>query len=361
MKVFRLPAVLLALLLFVAACSTPAASPSADATDAPDAGESPAEESEAAAVEWPDNIVLGLVPSREANTLVENAQPLTDALSAALSEAAGKTITVEGSVPTDYTALVEAMGTGQADIGAFGPFALLQARDRSGAEIILQSVRNGGATYHTQWFTNNPGKYCSDAPVENERTVDDAPVMFLNCNGTEHDATTPAIGPAGEDAIALIEAGTTISFVEETSASGYIFPALQLLQAGNVDPLSDDDITRLFAGGHDASVLAVLNGDAEVGVSFDDARGIVYGDNPDVATDVVVFAYSPEIPNDGWAVRGDLPDEVKAAITQALLAYAATDEGKDVLNSIYEIDDLVEADQAAFDVVEQAAEQVTGE
>ncbi|MEO8246868.1 MAG: phosphate/phosphite/phosphonate ABC transporter substrate-binding protein [Chloroflexota bacterium] len=352
MKYSRLIAGLFSVALVAAACqpSGSSASPSASASS----------EDSGAAVEWPDNVVLGLVPSRESNTLVENAKPLTDALATALSEAAGKDVTVEGFVPTDYTALVEAMGTGQADIGAFGPFALLQARDRSGAEIILQSVRNGGATYHTQWFTNNPDKYCSDEPVENERTVSDAPVTFLNCNGTDHPADEPATGPAGEDAIGLIDAGTTVSFVEETSASGYIFPALQLIQAGNVDPLSDDDITRLFAGGHDASVLAVLNGDAEVGVSFDDARSIVVGDNPDVATDVVVFAYSPEIPNDGWAVRGDLPTEVKEAITQALLDYAASDEGKTVLDSIYEIDDLVPADQAAFDVVQQAAEQVTG-
>ena len=353
MKHSRLIAGLFAIALVAAACqsSGTSTSPSGSASGSASAD---------AAVEWPDTIVLGLVPSREANTLVENAKPLTDALAAALSEAAGKDVTVEGFVPTDYTALVEAMGTGQADIGAFGPFALLQARDRSGAEIILQSVRNGGATYHTQWFTNNPDKYCADDPVENERMVNDAPVMFLNCNGTEHAADEAAQGPAGEDAIALIEAGTTVSFVEETSASGFIFPALQLLEAGKVDPLSDDDITRVFAGGHDASVLAVLNGDAEVGVSFDDARTIVAGDNPDVASDVVVFALSPEIPNDGWAVRGDLPAEVKSAITQALLDYAASDDGKAVLDSIYEIDDLVEADQAAFDVVEQAAEQVTG-
>lgn len=352
MKHSRLIAALFSVALAAAACQPAGSSPSSAAASA--------DATDGAAVEWPDNVVLGLVPSREANTLVENAKPLTDALSEALSEEAGKEVTVEGFVPTDYTALVEAMSTGQADIGAFGPFALLQARDRAGAEIILQSVRNGGATYHTQWFTSNPDKYCADEPVENERSIDDQPVTFLNCNGTEHGADEPAEGPAGEDAIALIEAGTTVSFVEETSASGYIFPALQLVQAGNVDPLSDDDITRVFAGGHDASVLAVLNGDAEVGVSFDDARTIVYGDNPDVATDLVVFAYSPEIPNDGWAVRGDLPAEVKAAITQALLDYAASDDGKAVLDSIYEIDDLVPADQEAFDVVEQAANEVTG-
>ncbi|MGH2451808.1 MAG: phosphate/phosphite/phosphonate ABC transporter substrate-binding protein [Candidatus Limnocylindria bacterium] len=299
--------------------------------------------------EWPDRLVLGLVPSREADVLIENAEPLTEYLSQYLSDQAGRTITVEGFVPQDYTGLVAAMETGQAHIGAFGPFSLLQARDRAGAEIILQSVRFGSSTYHTQWFTNQPDKYCEDDPVENDDGM-------LGCNGT----VEASEGPIGEDAIARIAPGTTVSFVEQSSASGYIFPALQLIEAG-ID--HETDIEPIFSGGHDNSVLAVYNGDAEVGVSFDDARGTIAEEFPDVGEKVVVFALSTEIPNDGWVVAGDLPDDLKEAITQALLDYADSEEGKEVLGSIYEIDDLVPADQEAFVVVENAARElgVTGD
>lgn len=294
--------------------------------------------------EWPDELVLGLVPSREADVLIENAEPLTEYLSQVLSERAGKTVTVTGFVPQDYTGLVAAMETGQAHIGAFGPFSLLQARDRAGAEIILQSVRFGSATYHTQWFTNEPDKYCEDEPVADDRGR-------MGCNGT----VEASEGPLGEEAIARIEPGTRVSFVEQSSTSGYIFPALQLIEAG-IDP--ETDIDPIFSGGHDNSVLAVYNGDAEVGVSFDDARGTIAEEFPDVWEKVIVFAYSQEIPNDGWVVAGDLPDDLKEAITQALLDYADSEEGQEVLNSIYEIDDLVRADPAAFDVVERAAEEL---
>lgn len=328
MKHFRrYTAALVVLGLVLSACQTPGAAPE----------------------EWPDRLVLGLVPSREADVLIENAEPLTEYLSRVLSEQAGRTIVVDGFVPQDYTGLVAAMETGQAHIGAFGPFSLLQARDRAGAEIILQSVRFGSATYHTQWFTNQPDKYCEDEPVENEDGM-------LGCNGT----VEASQGPVGEDAIGRIAAGTTVSFVEQSSASGYIFPALQLIQAG-IDP--EADVDPIFSGGHDNSVIAVYNGDAEVGVSFDDARGIVASEFPDVGQKVVVFAFSREIPNDGWVVAGDLPDDLKEAIKQALLDYADSEEGKEVLNSIYEIDDLVPADLAAFEVVEQAARElgVTGD
>jgi phosphonate transport system substrate-binding protein len=322
------------MMIFVVACTDDGGgSPGADESD--DASASQPAASEAAEV--PDELVIGFVPSREADALVETIQPVAGALEEALG------IPVEGIVSTDYTALVEAMNTGQAQIGAFGPFSLLQARDRAGAEIILQSERFGSATYHTQFMTNNPDKYCDDEPVETEDG-------WLNCNGTD----TAETGPVALEKVALIEEGTTVAFVEEASASGYIFPATILKQQG-IDYVSG--IEPLFAGGHDTSVVAVCEGDAEVGVAFDDARGAAETDC-DVANNVVVFAYGPEIPNDGWAVAGDLPDDLKEEIKQALLDYAATEEGQATLESIYEITGLVEADQEAFQIVEDAAAEL---
>ena len=338
MKHLRFLAVLTAIMLFVVAC-TGEGGASSDATES----EEP-ETSAAASMDetggMPDELVIGFVPSREADALVDTIQPVADALSEALG------IPVEGYVATDYTGLVTAMQTGQAQIGAFGPFAMVQAVDNAGAEMILQSERNGSGTYHTQFFTNDPDKYCDDEPVEGENG-------FLNCNGTA-DADN---GPVAEEKIAEIAAGTTVSFVEQASASGYIFPATIFLN-NDVDP--EEDIEPLFAGSHDASVIAVCNGDAEVGVSFDDAREIAETDC-DIASNVVVFAYGPEIPNDGFAVAGDLSDEAKEAIKQALLAFASTDAGAETLDEIYQISALTEPDLDSLDIVRDAAELVTGE
>jgi phosphonate transport system substrate-binding protein len=327
LKYLRLTAVLTAIVLFVVACGG-GGNASPDAT---------ADATESQAAEAPEELVIGFVPSREADALVETIQPVADALEEAIG------IPVEGIVSTDYTALVTAMETGQAQIGAFGPFSLLQARDRANAEIILQSERFGSATYHTQFMTNNPDKYCEDEPVE----IEDG---WLNCNGTAEADT----GPVGLEALANLEEGTTFSFVEQASASGYIFPAT-ILSSQGID--YETGIEPIFAGGHDTSVIAVCEGDAEVGVAFDDARGAAETDC-DVASNVVVFAYGPEIPNDGWAVAGDLPDEMKEQIKQALLDYAGTEEGQATLESIYEITGLVEADQESFSIVEEAAAEL---
>ena len=353
MKHLRLLAVLTAMMLVVVACTGGGASPSgaaaeSDAAESEAAGESAAASEGEGTGEAPDELVIGFVPSREAGALVEDIQPLADYLSEELG------IPVEGVVSNDYTGLVTAMETGQAHIGALPPYGLVQAVDRAGAEVILQSARNGSGTYHTQFFTNNPEKYCEDEPVENTREGEEGELTFLNCNGTDREATDTPEGPVGEDALENIEPGTTVSFVEQTSASGYIFPATVLLAAG-IDP--ESDIEPLFAGSHDASVIAVCEGQAEVGVSFDDARGIAVTDC-DVASEVVVFAYGPEIPNDGIAVSGGLPDDLKDRIAQALMDFAETEEGAETLNKIYEISEFTEPNLEALEIVRRAVEEL---
>ena len=355
LKHLRLLAVLTAMMMFVVACSGSGASPAADESEEADASSAASEPagsepagSEAAGGEDPEELVIGFVPSSEAGALVEDIQPLADYLSEELG------IPVEGIVSNDYTGLVTAMETGQAHIGALPPFGLLQAIERADAEVILQSERFGSGTYHTQFFTNDPDTYCEDEPEENTRIIDDEEVTFLNCNGTAREMEETPEGPIGLEALANLEPGTTVSFVEATSASGYIFPATVLLTQG-VDP--EADIEPLFAGTHDASVIAVCEGQAEVGVSFDDARTIATSDCP-IAEDVVVFAYGPEIPNDGIAVTGELSDDLQQQIADALMAYAETEEGAEVLDSIYQITAFTEPNLEALEIVRQAVDEL---
>jgi phosphonate transport system substrate-binding protein len=296
----------------------------------------------------PEELVIGFVPSREADALVEDIQPLADYLSEALG------IPVEGFVSSDYTALVTAMQTGQAHIAALPPFGLVQAVDTANAEMILQSDRYGSTSYHTQFMTNQPDKYCMDEPVVNERLEEGEMLPFLNCNGTARAYDESPEGPIGIEALENLEPGTAVSFTEPTSASGYIFPATVFATMG-LNP--ETDLNPVFAGGHDASVIAVCNEQAEVGVSFDDARQDAITDC-DVSDKVVVFAYGPEIPNDGVAVSGDLSDELKANIKQALLDYAGTEEGAAVLDQIYNINAFGEPNQDSLQIIRDAVAEL---
>jgi phosphonate transport system substrate-binding protein len=286
----------------------------------------------------PTELTLALVPSGDSQKLVETAKPLTDYLTKALG------VPVSGVVSTNYAGAVEAMGADKAQIGLFAPLPMIQACQKYGAKIVLQSVRFGSSTYHTQFMTNDPDKYCTiSKPVAKASNKD-----YLNCNGTA-DAKT---GPVALDALKNMTKGTKIGLLDPGSTSGYIFPTLALINEGFKDPKSDLDIVQLEA--HDQSVLAVYSGDVEVGVSYDDARDAVVKDKPDVGQKVVVFAYSDEIPNDGVVVSGGLTSDWQNKITKTLEDYSNTAAGKKVLGDIYQIDALAPAVPSSLGKVAEA-------
>ena len=122
-----------------------------------------------------------------------------------------------------------------------------------------------------------------------------------------------------------VVAGKTLSFVSETSTSGFLIPSLELGAAG----VTTGDYTAIYStASHDGSILNVYNGDAEVGVSFNDARRNVRRDFPDVGEKVIVFNITGRIANDVIAVRSELPQSLKDAIFEAMSLYINTPEGE---------------------------------
>jgi len=286
----------------------------------------------------------------------------------------GLGIDVEGIVTTDYTGLVTAMGSGTADLGAFGPFGYVLGKDNFGnIEALIQSIRFGSATYHGQWFTNDES-ICAEPPVEATALenqdgeivqVDALEAVALQVGiafgddgkeltDTTEDGTPVAPGRSCIGDISAV-AGEDVAFVSESSTSGYLFPALELVNAG-VDPQSD--INPIFAGSHDAAVTAVYNGDAKYGLSFDDARRNIREEQPDVGQNVIVFSITREIPNDVVAIRSDLPDTLKTAVYDTVEAFLATEEGEAIFDEIYSWTDIQPANEADFDIVREAAAEL---
>jgi phosphonate transport system substrate-binding protein len=347
MKIRSLLTILLALVLVASACS--------------DDGESAA----AGDGTWPDKITMGFVPSSEQESLQDDIQPIMDVLSADLG------IEVEGVVTTDYTGLVTALGTGKADLGAFGPFGYVLAQQQFGnMEVLIQAVRYGSATYHGQWMTNDPS-LCDTAPESAtalENTADGvAQVGALDAValqvGVYFGDAGKALGETVDDGdvspgtscmadLSKVK-GKRVAFTSESSTSGYLFPALQLIEAG-IDPVND--ITPIFTGGHDAAVVAVYNGDADIGVSYDDARRTLRKEKLDVGDKVIVFNITSEVPNDVVAASSLLPDSLQKAIYDSIAAFLDTDEGEAAWDEAYGWTSIRPAVDSDFDVVRAAAE-----
>ncbi len=262
--------------------------------------------------EIPDRLVLGMVPSREADVIVDSLGPIADLLSQALL------IPVDTFVSTNFVGLVEAVGTGRVDIGLFGPAALVQAMDVHGAEVILASVRRGSTTYRAQFNVR-----CDSGITDFEQLR-----------------------------------GGTIAFVDPGSASGYQFPFVTLSQTHGINP--DTEMTSIFAGSHDAAALAVYLGDVDVAVTFggspgSDGRETIEADFPDVKDVVCILGFSDDIPNDGAVVRRGLDPELVEQITQAMIDLAATEEGQALTQALFNVTDFARIDASAYDIVREVS------
>ena len=321
-----------------------------------------------------DKIIFGFVPSAEQTDLQDNIQPLMTVLSEGLG------IEVEGFVTSDYSGLLVAMGSGQADVGAFNTLGYVNALNAfpTRMEAIAKVVRYGSGSYHGTFWTTD-ASVCSSTPIIGAfENIDGVPTLVEGSAtmppdvkalqvgwGFSDDGMIPEVrtidgaevtvspGYACEADLSVL-VGQEVLFVEEGSTSGYLYPSLQLKNAGinNIEIIKKDTL-----GSHDGVISGLYNGDAKFGVTYDDARRTLRKTNPDVGEKVIAFAITEEIPNDVVAVRSDLPADMKEKIYTILSDYISTDEGAAVMDEIYGWTGLVPAVNSEFDVVKQAAEE----
>lgn len=299
-------------------------------TSASEAADSSSSEPAAAGADWPSEITISLVPSIQGEDLAEALDPLTKYLSDGLG------ITVNGVVATDYSATVEALGADQAQVIITDAGSLYNAISRYGAKLVDRDVRFGATSYASVAYTNNPDKYCSTPPVTANYAA--GPADFSYCNGIEKDgAPATGTGPAAIDALKKITPGTTVALQAATSPAGYQYPIVNMREQGLN---TDSDIKQIPVEGNNNAVLAVYNGDAEVGFAYWDARVTVLDEAPDIADKVVAFAYTDMIPNGGVAVSKDLPADLVTKFADLMDNYAdSSDDAKKVMFDLVGLSD----------------------
>ena len=219
-------------------------------------------------------------------------------------------LVIDTFVATDYTAAIEALCSGQAQMGSLATFAAITAADRGCAFPELVATRYGSPTYTGQIIAGADTGISSVADLS----------------------------------------GTTFCATDKTSTSGWIIPSIMIKAAG-INPDTDMDI--IFAGSHDAAVMGVYNGDCQAGASYVDARAGVEDEYPDVMDKVMQVEISVEIPNDGVQFIKDFPAEEKQALIDALLKIMETEEGKAAMDAAYEWGGLEVHDNSFYDAFRQ--------
>ncbi|RQD69880.1 MAG: phosphate/phosphite/phosphonate ABC transporter substrate-binding protein [Tindallia sp. MSAO_Bac2] len=253
-------------------------------------------------------ITMGFVPMRDGDTLIESVEPLTDLLSEELG------VEVKGFTATNYVGVVEGLGSGQVDFGFIPPLAYVLANQESDAEVVLTSLnRNGEAFYRSQFLVRE------DSDIEDFQDV----------------------------------IGKTVGFVDPSSTSGYLFPGAFLVTEG-ID--LERDIQYIYSGGHDQSLQLLLNGDIDVAVTFVDARERYSQDFPDAMDRTRLLGYTDDIPNISVTVSGSMEEERRGQIQEALLTIAEREDGKELLQELFNMHGFVPATDADYEVIRTTAE-----
>ncbi|MCA1669963.1 MAG: phosphate/phosphite/phosphonate ABC transporter substrate-binding protein [Thermomicrobia bacterium] len=219
------------------------------------------------------------------------------------------------AVPTSYGAVIESMGSGDADIAWLATFAYLIAHQKYNANVALTTVRNGLDTYKGEILAR------ADSGIND----------IKGCNGK------------------------TMAWVDAASTSGYIFPSALFAQQG-IKPSKE-----IFAGGHPQAVLAVYQGNADCAATFyspDNPDGTIADGRqsqvktyPDIVTKLKAVGFTPDIPNDTVSFRKDFPKELQDRVVNALLYYIAQPDGQKQLKDLYSITGLVRSDDSRYNVV----------
>lgn len=341
---------LILLVAFLAACGDNSEESSSE--DVADEGSSEAGN------EAIERLSVGFVPSRDPDEIITATEPLKELLKEELATLGYDIGEVEITVGTNYEAVGEALSAGTTDIGLIpgGTYVLYD----DGAEVILTATRAGlsiDSDNAKDWNDNKPTE-ASDGQVTYYRALIIA-------------------GPSekGQELAEKVNNGEELTYEDVNSASwavmsssspaGYIYPAIWLDDNYGKTITDLDNVVQTDSYGSAFARLA--EGQIDVMVTYADARRdnediwqSEFGREGTIWDETNVIGVTPGIYNDTVSVSKNseiMDGDLKAAIQQAFINIAETEEGKEVI-SIYNHEGYQEAKASDYDNERKAQEMV---
>lgn len=252
---------------------------------------------------------IGVIPAQTEGEM----QGAMDKLQAKLTEDLGREVAVE--VYPDYNGVVEAMNYDQIDMAYFGPLTYVIAHAQSGAQAIITQLIDGEPYYYSYIITQ------ADSELE---SIDD-----LVNNASEID----------------------FAFGDPSSTSGSLIPSIELQDQGIYQSEDEHEFNSVrFTGSHDATALAVQNGQVDAG-AIDSAiynqlieSGSIDGDK------LKKIWQSEELFQYPWAVHPDTDQETIENLQSAFLSI----EDEEILNA-FGASGFTEASNEDYESIRQAA------
>ncbi len=218
----------------------------------------------------------GITPFVSATSVKSEWSPTLSLISSKLG------MPIDTEVGDGYADLEERLLSGQIDVAIMSPYAYVQAKKIApGLQVFATHISGGSETYGGYLVTRGDQSLDSVESLKKRR----------------------------------------FAYVDPRSSSGWLFPASRLLDAG-IHPV--EDVQGHFYGSHAAVIEAVVNGQADVGATYDGAlvqgRGSIVG-----ADSLRIIARTHRIPFDAYVVRADFPPAARTALQVAMSSISTRD------------------------------------
>lgn len=271
--------------------STPTEAPETEApTDAtePTEASTPTESGPTVTFNGNEELNINLSPSVPQENLYVQYGPLRDHLEGTIQENYDVPEALDASmnVGTNYSAVIQALGQGTADLAETGPFGAAVGYMTDNSEVILQRHGYGAWTYKSLIAVPN------DSDIE---------------------------------AVADLE-GKTVAFSDSLSTSGFLYPVAAMKEAGiDIGNLPEGNGSQaafepVFAGGHVQSYNLIEQDQADAAGMGGFVRDTGTGPSPDGWSDVATTLHEDTgLPRAPFVVSAQLPDETKEALQQTIL------------------------------------------
>jgi phosphonate transport system substrate-binding protein len=233
------------------------------------------------------SLFIGVSPEQNIFQQMERYQPLADYLS---KKVGGK---IKLEVLPHYGNIIDNFSSLHLDGAFFGSFAYALAHSRLALEVLARpEYPDGTSTYHGLIFARR------DSGIKTAKDM----------------------------------RGKIFVFVDKATTAGYLHP-LAFFEEHGIKNYKTYFSETYFSGTHGDAINDVVNKKADVGGAKNTVYERMEKDDNRIDKELIILDASPDVPENGLAVRKDLDDSVKKKIKDALLTMDNDQEGRIVLKN----------------------------
>ena len=219
------------------------------------------------------SLLIGLIPEQNIFKQMERYEPLANYLAGKIG------IHVKLKVLTRYGNIVDNSISLRLDGAFFGSFSYALAQRKLSVEVLVRHENlDGSSTYHGLIFVRK------DSRIKNIKDMK----------------------------------GKCFVFVDKATFAGFLLP-LAYFKAHGVEDYKAYFKETYFSGTHEGAIQDVFNKKADIGAAKNTIFERLVTADPRIRQDLEILEKSPNVPENGLAVRKSLDPSVKKALQETLL------------------------------------------